>query len=271
MAKIIFLGTAGTSAVMSKQLRASGGIILQVGDLQFHLDPGPGALAKAREYGVNLHNTTGILVSHNHFNHCNDLNVAIEAMTHSGLEQRGVVLGSKSLFLGSESCPPIVTSHHQGLVEKVIPLEKNHKVAVELIEVDSFPAEHQDSSAVGFKFFCPRFTLAYSGDTKWYPGLAQEMKGADILILNVPYPGKKGAGLNLDTDSALKIVTEVRPQFVILTHFGLEMLKADPINEAREIQRATGIPTIAAKDGLVVDPDSYGQNKSNVRGYPREY
>ena len=54
MARIIFLGTAGSTAVVSKQLRASGGIIIQVEDLQFHLDPGPGALVKAKEYGVNL-------------------------------------------------------------------------------------------------------------------------------------------------------------------------------------------------------------------------
>ena len=77
MANIIFLGTAGSSAVVGKQLRASGGIILQVEELQFHLDPGPGALAKAKEFGVNLHHNTAILVSHNHINHCNDVNVVI--------------------------------------------------------------------------------------------------------------------------------------------------------------------------------------------------
>ena len=63
MANIIFLGTAGSSAVVSKQLRASGGIILQVEDLQFHLDPGPGALTKAKEYGIDLQHNTAILIS----------------------------------------------------------------------------------------------------------------------------------------------------------------------------------------------------------------
>ena len=72
MARIIFLGTAGSSAVASKQLRSSGGIILQVEDLQFHIDPGPGSLAKAKQFGVNLHNNTAVLVSHAHMNHCND-------------------------------------------------------------------------------------------------------------------------------------------------------------------------------------------------------
>ena len=35
------------------------------------------------------------------------------------------------------------------------------------------------------------------------------------------------------------------------------MLKADPLYEAREIQKKTGVQIIAAKDGMVVNPISY--------------
>ncbi|MDP3733869.1 MAG: MBL fold metallo-hydrolase [Nanoarchaeota archaeon] len=164
MAQIIFLGTAGSSAVVNKQLRSSGGIILKVEDLQFHIDPGPGALQKAREYGVQLQHNTAVLVSHHHLNHCNDLNAVIDAMTHSGIENRGIVLGSKSVLIGGEGCHPFLTQYHQNLVEKIIPLEKNHKVAIELVEINALPAEHTDRTALGFKFFCPKFTLSYTGD-----------------------------------------------------------------------------------------------------------
>ncbi|MDP7476371.1 MAG: hypothetical protein QF655_01925, partial [Candidatus Woesearchaeota archaeon] len=51
---IIFLGTGGDSYVVGKQLRASGGIILQINDDQYHIDPGPGALVMAKETGINL-------------------------------------------------------------------------------------------------------------------------------------------------------------------------------------------------------------------------
>ena len=268
MASIMFLGTAGSSAVVSKQLRSSGGIIIQVEDLQFHIDPGPGAIAKAKEYGVNLHHNTAILVSHNHINHCNDLNAVIDAMTHSGIEQRGIILGSKSVFNSTEDSHPYLTKYHQNLVEKIIPLEKNHKVGIDLTEINSLSAEHTDKTAIGFKFFCPKFTLSYTGDTKLTPQLLEELTGSDILILNVPYPGNQGKGMNLDTESAIKIVSHVRPKLVILTHFGLEMLRADPLQEAREIQRITGIQTIAAKDGLLVSPQNYGNHPvSPIRGY----
>ncbi len=268
MANIIFLGTAGSSAVVSKQLRASGGIILQVEDLQFHLDPGPGALTKAKEYGINLQHNTAILVSHNHLNHCNDLNIVIDAMTHSGIEQRGIILGSKSIFQSTENNHPAITKHHQNQVEKIIPLEKNHKVGIELTEINALSSEHTDSSAIGFKFFCPKFTLSYTGDTKINDQLLEELTGSDILILNVPYPGNSAKGMNLDTEAAIKIISHVRPKLAIMTHFGLEMLRADPIQEAREVQRITGVQTISAKDGLLVSPQNYGNHpRSPVKGY----
>ena len=266
MTKIIFLGTAGSTAVAAKGFRSSGGIIFQVGELQFHFDPGPGALQKARDYGVNLHHTTAILVSHNHLNHCNDLNVVIDAMTHSGIEHRGILLASKSVLHSIDS-HPFLTRHHQNLLEKIIPMEKNHKVGIDLVEINALPAEHTDETAVGFKLFCPKLTISYSGDTIVTPQLLEGMSGSDVIILNVPYPGKKGVGLNLDTESAIKIISHVRPKLAIITHFGLEMLREDPLNEAREIQRITGVQTISARDGLAISPEGFGPYKSPVKGF----
>jgi ribonuclease BN (tRNA processing enzyme) len=267
VASIIFLGTAGSAAVVNKQLRSSGGIIMQLGELQFHIDPGPGVLQKAREYGINLNHNTAILVSHNHINHCNDLNLVVDAMTHSGIEHRGIIMGSKSVFHNTENGHPFLTRHHQNLVEKIIPLEKDHKVGIELVEINALPVEHTDPTAIGFKFYCPRFTLSYTGDTKLTPELLEALTGTDILILNVPYPGDKGKGLNLDTQSAIKIISHVRPKVAIMTHFGLEMIKADPIQEARDVQRITGVQTIAAKDGLLLSPQSYSDYKGPIKGY----
>jgi ribonuclease BN (tRNA processing enzyme) len=267
MAQIIFLGTAGSSAVVSKQLRASGGIVIKVGDLQFHIDPGPGALQKAKEYSVNLNHNTAILVSHNHVNHCNDLNVVVDAMTHGGIEHRGILLASKSVLEESDESQPYLTKHHRKLLEKIISMDKNHKVAVELVEINALPAEHTDKAALGFKFFCPKFTLSYTGDTIVTAELLDALNGTDILILNVPFPGSKSAYLNLDTEAAIRIISHVRPKLAILTHFGMEMLKADPLVEAREVQRITGVQTIAAQDGLLISPEGYGTIHSPVRGF----
>lgn len=268
MAQIIFLGTAGSAAVAGKNIRSSGGIILKIDEsLQFHLDPGPGALQKARECNVNPHHTNVVLVTHNHINHCNDLNLVIEAMTHSGLERRGVVLGSKSVLQPQEGSHPFITRYHQNLVEKIIPLEKNHKIAIESVEIQTIPVEHTDSTAIGFKLFCPGFIVGYPGDTIFTLPLVESLQGTDVLILNVPYPGKRSQGSNLDSEAAIKLINQVNPRLVVISHFGLEMLKADPMFEARQIQLATGVQTIAASDGLTISPTGYGNYHSPVKGF----
>ncbi|MEK6938604.1 MAG: MBL fold metallo-hydrolase [Nanoarchaeota archaeon] len=265
MSSIIFLGTSGGNAV-SKQIQSAGGIIVQVEDLQFHLDPGPGALSKAKEYGINLNRNTAVLVSHNHINHCSELNPVIDAMTYCGMDHRGMVLASKSVIAGQEDMSPALTKHHATMPEKIIPMEKNHKVGIDMVEIHALSAEHTDPTAIGFKFLCPKFTLSYTGDTKVTPLLLQELAGTDILILNVPYPGNKAEGMNLDTESATKIVAAIKPKVAILTHFGFEMYKAGVLDEARDVQRATDVPTVAAKDGLLIYPESY-TNKSPVKGF----
>jgi len=263
--QIIFLGTAGDLSVASRQLRSSGGIVLQIDDLQFHIDPGPGVLNKAKEYGVNLRATTAILVSHNHLNHCNDLNALIEAMTLSGLDKKGVLILNRTVAEGDDKNQPYLTKYHQSLVEKIIILEKTKKVAIDVVEIHALSAEHTDPETVGFKFFCPRFILSYTSDTKYNRQLVEELQGSDILILNTPYPTGKAEGLNLDMESAIKIIEKVKPRLVILTHFGPEVIRNDPLVEAREIQKKTQVQTIAAKDGSTINPEDYSAKSPQHR------
>lgn len=185
-------------------------------------------------------------------------------MTHGGIEQRGLILGSKSVLQESDNFRPFLTKFHQNLAEKIIPVEQNHQVGIGLVEIHTLPTDHTDPMAVGFKFFCPKLTLSYTGDTAYSEQLIGELAGTDVLILNVPYPGNKAEGKNLDTESAIRMISKVQPKLAIITHFGLEMIKADPMFEAREIQRLTGIQTIAAQDGLAITPGSYG---NPVKGY----
>ena len=133
------------------------------------------------------------------------------------------------------------------------------------MEIHGLSAEHSDPNTIGFKLFCPRFTLSYSADTKYNKEIIEEMMGSDILILNVTFPGDQADQYNLDTESAIKIIEKVKPRLAVITHFGLEMLKADPIIEAREIQKQTGVQTIAAKDGLVISPEAYSARSPQHR------
>ena len=78
--EIVFLGTGGGRFSVGRQLRASGGIILRISGIQFHVDPGPGALVRAREYNINPRETSVLLASNSMLDHCNDVNIITQEM-----------------------------------------------------------------------------------------------------------------------------------------------------------------------------------------------
>jgi len=94
MSFIKFLGTAGARFVVMKQLRASGGVWLSVGQTNLYIDPGPGALVRCLSSKPKMDPSTldGILLTHKHLDHSSDVNVMIEAMTEGGFKKRGTLL-----------------------------------------------------------------------------------------------------------------------------------------------------------------------------------
>ncbi len=255
--KITFLGSGGDCYVYGKQFRGSGGIVLNVDSVQFHIDPGTGALVRAAEHGVNVRENTGILVSHNHLGHCNDVNALIDAMTYSGLDKKGVLICNKTLMNGTEDIKPYLTEFHTDCVEKIIVLEPGKKIGIENVDIIGTKTNHTEPNAIGFKFLTPYFTLGYTGDTKFTNDISEEYKGCDIIIMNVVAPSGTKIDGQMNADDAVKMIEKIKPRLAIITHFGLKMLKADPIYEAREIQKKTNVQVIAAKDGMVVSPENY--------------
>jgi len=253
----MFLGTAGDSFVVSKQLRSSAGIIVRSGDNQFHIDPGPGSLVRAKEFDVNLRANTAIIATHKHLGHCNDVNAVIDAMTYSGFDKKGVLITNQTVVNGTADMIPYLTKYHAGCVERIVIVEPGKRVGIQDVEITACPAKHSDPHGFGIKMFTRDFVLGYTGDTAYTAELGEAYKGTDILIMNVSHPsGIKGKD-EMNTDDAIKLIKKVNPRLAIITHFGLKMLKADPIYEARIIQRETGIQVIAAKDGMVINPVSY--------------
>ena len=255
---IIFLGTGTGKFARGKQLRATGGIILQIEDNQFHIDPGPGAIVRAAQNNINTRANTSLLISHSHITHCNDVNAVIDAMTYSGLDKHGVLISNNSVINGSEEHHPYLTKFHRNCLEKVIVIEPGQRAAVNEIEIKALYTKHTEPSTVGFRLATPYFVLVYSSDTEYSPRLIEEYKGANILILNVHSPNNEPVAGNLNTADAIKIAEKVEPKLVIIQHFSKKMLEADPIQEAREIQKQTKCQAIAAKDGMIINPLIYG-------------
>ncbi len=245
---IIFLGTGGDTYVVGKQAKASGGIIVNAEGMQFHIDPGPGALVKLKEYDINPRNTISLLISSNENHLCNDANCVIDAMTHNGLDKRGVLVVN-------ESANGFITEHYKTCPEKSITVSPDKKVGINEVEIRTLPCF--GNSNIGFKMFTSKFVFTYSSNTAYNEELIEHYKGSNILVLNVLNPGNNKTEGNLNIDDAIKIASKVKPQMLILTGFGVKFLKTDTLTETRRIQKETNVQTLAAKDGMVINPTSY--------------
>jgi phosphoribosyl 1,2-cyclic phosphodiesterase len=55
---------------------------------------------------------------------------------------------------------------------------------------------------------------------------------------------------HLNIKEAADLIGSIKPKMAILTHFGLQVLKASPDHQAMLISERTGVRVIAAYDGL---------------------
>jgi len=258
---IVFLGTGQGSQVVGRGRLSSGGFVLQVDENQFHIDPGPNALMQSALCGVNVRGTNGIFVTHRHLHHCNDLNVLIDAMTVHGVDKQGVLVGEQSVVQGTEELPAILQPRTKNFLEKTLVLNPRQRIGINAIEIVALTTQHGDTPSIGFTFHTPYFSLGYTGDTSLTDDLIKDLKGIHILIMNVPGVNKQAAQDNLSIEDAIDLITAVEPRLAILTHFGNSVLDADPLHQVREIHKATGVQTIAARDGMVINPLSYSVDK----------
>ncbi len=258
--KIVFLGTAGDSIVAGKQLLASGGIAVLVDDNQFILDPGPGSITKSKQYGVNVRDSTGVIVCNSNLLNCNDANAVVDAMTLGGIDKFGVLLANKSSLIGSGGARPYITERHKSFAERAILLEPGKRVGINEIEISATKTKGDDETGIGIRMLTSQFRLGYTGDTGYNTEIAEQYKGVDLLIVKMPLCADQKEQHRLNTDDAIKLISHVKPKLAILTHFGIKVLKEDILEETRKVQRSTKIQTIAARDGMVINPISYAVN-----------
>ena len=248
--RITFLGTAGETTVLAKHDRTAGGIVLQTEENSFFLDPGPGALVQAGKAKLSMRENTALIITSARIEQSGDGNAIIDAMTASGMDRRGVLMGDMTTL-------PLIEKYKLWL-EKIIHLEPGKRVGVEDIDMVTLPTK--ESNALGMSFLTKDGIITYTSNTSYDESLCNHYKGSDIMILNVFTPKGVSTPGFLNTDDAIAILKSVKPKLAIMTHFGLKMLKAEPLYEAREIQRQTNVQVIAAKDGMTLAITPYSSS-----------
>ena len=193
-----------------------------------------------------------LIVTHCHPDHYTDAEVFIEAMTNGTQTKRGLLAGTYSVLEGAEKIGPCISNYHKGLVRDLLALERGTRFDVEDISFTATEARHSDPHSVGLVMDTPVGRIGYTSDTGYFQGVSEQYTDCRVLILCTVWPRSNPIHIHLNTDDALKIIKEAKPKACILTHFGVRMLNAGTLGEAEYLQAETGIPVVAAYDGMKV-------------------
>lgn len=254
MNTIKFLGTAGARFVVMKQLRASGGMWLNLDGTQVLVDPGPGSLLHCLSSRPKLdpQQLEGIILTHRHLDHSNDVNIMIEAMTNGGFKKKGIVFAPRDAF---EDDPVVLRYIRQQVNHTEILKEKGRYHIGNIVFETPVRLKH-GVETYGITFKGKTTTISLITDTDYFPELSSYFTG-EILIVNVVLMDDISTIEHLCLQEAEQLIKEIKPRLAILTHFGMGMVKAKPWEIAESISKKLGIQVIAARDGMLLDIDSY--------------
>lgn len=257
MAKLIFLGSGGGRYAMATQARATGGFRIEMDGVNIHVDPGPGALVRAKEHGVDVKDTDVVMVSHVHLDHSNDCNAMIDAMTEGAKNPKGMLVGSVSAIKGYENDSPAVLKMYLKTLENVIVMKAGDSTNLKNITVKATPTKHTDPTCVGFRLEGSK-TISYVSDTEYFPELRKHHKNADLLIINMLRPDNDSWPMHMNLDNSITLIRETNPKLCVLQHFGMKVIERGPEKQAQRAAKETGASVIAADDGMRLDLDKSG-------------
>lgn len=251
MGYVKFLGTAGARFVMIKQMRASGGLWISDGQSNILIDPGPGALVRALKSRPKLDpcNLNGLVLTHKHLDHSNDINVMIEAMTGGGHVKKGIVLAPEDCF-GKEG---VIFDYLVGFPKKIGYLKEGRKYNIGDISVEAVVKMIHSVEAYGLKIGFPDTKMGIITDTGYFENLAEYYKKLDLLVINVVLNSKREGVEHLCLEEAEELMSKARPKKAILTHFGMAVLKNDLYKLGKELSRKVNIEVTFAYDGMQVN------------------
>jgi ribonuclease BN (tRNA processing enzyme) len=242
---LIFLGTAGARVVVMKQILASGGLWLNLGETEILLDPGPGSLIQAIKRKLNPAKLKAIILSHKHLDHSADINVMIEAMTEGGFRRRGAVFAPRDALEDD----PVIFHYLRDYPERIEILQEGKTYHLGDISFETPLRHHHGVETYGLLFHTEKHIISYITDSRFFDDLCIAYKG-ELLILNVVRLEAGGPYDHLSLPEAKQIIEKLKPRIAILTHFGMTMWRAKPWELAQKLSEETKVRVIAARDGM---------------------
>lgn len=249
---IKFLGSGGARFVAASQVRSTGGLWLCYRTTNLYIDPGPGAIVRIHGSKDHLNPTDldGIILTHKHLDHSNDVNILIEAMTDGGFKKKGVLFCPEDAV----SEDPVVLRYVRAHIERVEVMREKETYEIKDVTFTT-PVRHVHGVETYGLVFNLNVTVGLISDTRFFDGLP-DFYHTDYLIVNVLRVKPIGKNIPVDhlsLEDFAAIITRVKPKVAIMTHFGMTIVKEKPYLLAEKLKRETGIEVIAAYDGMRID------------------
>lgn len=244
---IHFFGTTGNKDIFFKNIRQAGGLLFNIDKTRIIIDPGVNTFYKY----INSYQDEkidGIILSHIHIDHSNDLNIFVELMTNGGEYKTG------TLILPNQAIEErILQPYVRDFPKEIYITKPNTQYRIKNIEIHSSIEHKHGVENYGFVFKTNKYKIGLVTDTAYFPELLNSYKDCEILIMNVPYHIQdKPKPKHLDITNVEEFIKEIKPKKVILTHFNCNILNDNPISLADELSQRYNIEVIAAEDNMIL-------------------
>ncbi|MFH1258081.1 MAG: MBL fold metallo-hydrolase, partial [Candidatus Micrarchaeota archaeon] len=166
MVEIVFLGSGGGRIVLDRQVLATGGFRINSPHFKMHADPGPGAFLKSLQHKQDPVELNALFCSHAHIDHCNDVNMMIEAMNFGSYDRKkGILLGSESVINGFGKFEKQVDEYFKMMLKECWAMKAGEsyefldtkkpdasKTHSKPPTIKAMKTSHEDPSCIGFLF-----------------------------------------------------------------------------------------------------------------------
>lgn len=249
--------------MMVAQVRATGGIFVDLDDVNFVIDPGPGSLAHARALGIDVEKYNGLMISHLHPDNCSDTNVLADGMKDAFIiAEEHCILPMEKMKKKSQKFKwyPIVSYYHQSHTKHLHPAKHGDVIKLGALEIEVYKSTHYDPT-VGYKIKHPKMTIGYPADGPYYKGQEKNFDGCHVLILNVLVPKgvKTDVKKHMGIDDAITLINSMqnKPRLIIMQHFSFWMIRSNLWKQAKILQDATKVKVIHAEDFMQINLDTF--------------
>jgi ribonuclease BN (tRNA processing enzyme) len=277
---VCFLGTGGNPEAVSGQYPHTAGFVITIDGVQLYIDPGPGAVVRANELGLDLGRLDGIYISHGHIDHYEGAESIIEAMCWAMSSRRGLLMTTQQVL--QEEL--LISEYHQG--EKVRTgyvggpdihvLKEYEPIKIKDLTITPIPAYHGGEN-YGFVIEGRNCKIGYTSDTNYirsyltsegvkemgkvgplmdFQGIVdfrKDIKEAyqdvDILIANIT-THNSWAHRHITTLGLPHLLEGSKVKACLLTHFNYSCVEPVDLRDAMAeyVEMNCGIKCIAAKD-----------------------